>query len=646
MGPQYIPTSFAVVPPRYIPAPFAPQDGGAHVRGMRGAARAAAALRTLCRAPPVPPAMDGASPNGVATPEGPGATPEGSAGPPRSERSPPGTGETLITEGSATIVFPGANEVFYNPVQGFNRDLTCAVLTEFARLWLRPKGIRVVLPGEEEEEPGGSPQSPPEAPRPARPGEPCEGGLRVLEALAASGLRSVRFAREVPGLGAVVASDRSARATELMARNVARNGVGALVTPRLADARMLMYQSKAEREPFDVIDLDPLREPRALPGRGRAGGQRGGPAVRDVHGHGGAGRQQRRDVLQQIRRRVAQGQLLPRDGAEDRAAQPGPARQLLPALRGAAAVGQRRLLRARLRQGLHGPGQGQGVFQQAGAGVPLRGLRLSYHLQRLGRAAGHGSSFKYSPATGPPVGPTCKFCQQRHQVGGPVWAEPLHDPSFVEGVLAALERSPGRFATEPRMRGMLSVIAEELSDVPLYYTLDGLSSTIRSNTPGLLQLRSALLHAGFRVSLSHACRNAVKTDAPPAVLWDIMRCWAKLHPVKLERLPESSPAARILSVEPTLQASFALHEDANPSSRRRGLKRFPENPEAFWGPKARAKPGGGIAPSLQEKRERLQNKRRQRPDGAALKRFPCKRFKEGACPHGEQCCYSHEPPPH
>uniref|UniRef100_A0A8C5NLG9 Uncharacterized protein n=1 Tax=Junco hyemalis TaxID=40217 RepID=A0A8C5NLG9_JUNHY len=55
---------------------------------------------------------------------GPGATPEGSAGPPPSERSPPGTGETLITEGRATIVFPSANEVFYNPVQGFNRDLT------------------------------------------------------------------------------------------------------------------------------------------------------------------------------------------------------------------------------------------------------------------------------------------------------------------------------------------------------------------------------------------------------------------------------------------------------------------------------------------------------------------------------------------
>ncbi|XP_071275071.1 tRNA (guanine(26)-N(2))-dimethyltransferase isoform X2 [Agelaius tricolor] len=605
--------------------------------------------------------MDGAaSPNGVATPEGPGAipegsgaTPEGSAGPPQSEGSPPGTGETLITEGRATIVFPSANEVFYNPVQGFNRDLTCAVLTEFARLWLRPKGIRVVLPGEEE--PGGSPQSPPEAgdppgapetPRTARPGEPCEGGLRVLEALAASGLRSVRFAREVPGLGAIVASDCSPRATELMARNVARNGVEGLVTPQLADARMLMYQSKAQRQPFDVIDLDPYGSPAPfLDAAVQAVSEGGllcvtctdmavlaGNSAETCYSKYGAVSLKGK-FCHEMALRIVLHSLDLRANCYQRFVAPllSVSADFYVRVFVRVFTGQAKVKASASKQAL--------VFHCTGCG--------SHHLQRLGRASSHGSSFKYSPATGPPVGPTCEFCQQRHQVGGPVWAEPLHDPSFVEGLLAALERSPGRFQTEPRMRGMLSVIAEELSDVPLYYTLDGLSSTVRSNTPALLQLRSALLHAGFRVSLSHACRNAVKTDAPPAVLWDIMRCWAKLHPVKLERLPDSSPAARILSVEPTLQASFALHEDANPSSRRRGLKRFPENPEAFWGPKARAKPGGGIAPSLQEKRERLQNKRRQRRDGAGLKQFPCKRFKEGTCPQGEQCCYSHhEPPPH
>ncbi|NWU22618.1 TRM1 dimethyltransferase, partial [Dyaphorophyia castanea] len=416
-------------------------------------------------------------------------------------------------------------------------------------------------------------------------------GLRVLEALAASGLRSVRFALEVPGLGAVVASDSSPRAAALMARNVARNGVGDLVTPRLADARMLMYQSKAERAPFDVIDLDPYGSPAPfLDAAVQAVSEGGllcvtctdmavmaGNSAETCYSKYGAVSLKGKFCHEMALRIILHSLDLRANCYQ---------RFVVPLLSVSADfyvrvfvrvfTGQAKVKASASKQAL--------VFHCVGCG--------SHHLQRLGRATSHGSGFKYSAATGPPVGPTCEFCHQRHQVGGPVWAEPLHDPAFVEGVLAALERSPGRFPTEPRLRGMLSVIAEELSDVPLYYTLDGLSSTIRSNTPSLLQLR-----------------------------------WAPQTP----------------SGEPK-PASFELHEDANPSSRRRGLKRFPENPEAFWGPKARAKAGGGLSPSLQEKRERLQNKRRQRQDGAGLKQFPCKRFKEGNCPQGDQCCYSHEPP--
>lgn len=42
------------------------------------------------------------------------------------EASPAGRlpGETVVKEGKAAILFPNANEVFYNPVQEFNRDLT------------------------------------------------------------------------------------------------------------------------------------------------------------------------------------------------------------------------------------------------------------------------------------------------------------------------------------------------------------------------------------------------------------------------------------------------------------------------------------------------------------------------------------------
>ena len=38
----------------------------------------------------------------------------------------------------------------------------------------------------------------------------------------------------------------------------------------------------------------------------------------------------------------------------------------------------------------------------------------------------------------------------------------------------------------------------------------------------------------LRVSGSHATPLAIKTDAPNEVLWDILRCWVKDHPVNIK----------------------------------------------------------------------------------------------------------------
>lgn len=38
-------------------------------------------------------------------------------------------------------------------------------------------------------------------------------------------------------------------------------------------------------------------------------------------------------------------------------------------------------------------------------------------------------------------------------------------------------------------------------------------------------LRSALLNAGYKVSISHANPMSIKTNAPNDVIWDIIRAW-------------------------------------------------------------------------------------------------------------------------
>ena len=128
-------------------------------------------------------------------------------------------------------MFPSLNDVFYNPVQEFNRDLTTAVIQSF-------------IDQRAEEEAGEG-----------------EGGVTILEALAASGLRSIRFSKELTGVKSIIANDWSRQAVESIQRNVRHNQVEDLVTGHNGDAALLMYQHKQKKDRFDVIDLDPYGSP-------------------------------------------------------------------------------------------------------------------------------------------------------------------------------------------------------------------------------------------------------------------------------------------------------------------------------------------------------------------------------------------------
>uniref|UniRef100_A0A8C1EZD2 tRNA (guanine(26)-N(2))-dimethyltransferase n=2 Tax=Cyprinus carpio TaxID=7962 RepID=A0A8C1EZD2_CYPCA len=485
-------------------------------------------------------------------------------------------------EGKAAILFPSANEVFYNPVQEFNRDLTCAVITEFAREQLAQRGVRILVPGERdrvvvrlsEEKNGTEHQEASEQPEKeqqheeeggkkeyitASVGERCEQGLRVLEGLAASGLRSVRFALEVPGLKSITANDYSAKAAALIARNAQHNNVSHILQASQRDASMVMYEARGKKERYDVIDLDPYGSPSPF--------------------------------LDAAVQAVSEGGLLCIT-CTDMAVMAGNSGETCYSKYGSMSIKSKYCHEMALRIILHSLDQRAAVYQRYIE--PLLSVSVDFYIRvfvrvKTGQAVVKNSASKHALLY------NCVGCGAFH----------------------------------------LQRMGKKMSQ--------GKHSTVHCNTPPMLQFRSALLHAGYRVSLSHACKNAVKTNAPAGVLWDLIRCWEKSNPVKRERLSETSPAHRILSAEPTLQACFEIREDANPQSRKRHLTRFQENPQANWGPKARAKAGGGISSELEDKRKQFQGKRKKPiTDSSQLKSLPCKKLRKGTCTYGDKCCYSHE----
>ncbi|KDR12969.1 putative N(2),N(2)-dimethylguanosine tRNA methyltransferase, partial [Zootermopsis nevadensis] len=397
-------------------------------------------------------------------------------------------------------------------------------------------------------------------------------GLTILEALSASGLRSIRYAKEVPGVREIVANDISAQAASSIRDNVVHNGVDHLVTTSHDDAV------------FSAVDLDPYGCPSPFLDAAVQCVSDGGVLLvtctdmavlagncpETCYSKYGAVSLHIKSCHEMALRIVLQC-------VESHANRYG--RYIVPLLSLSADFYVRVFVRM-----FSGPAVCKKTTSKLALVFQCTGCE-TLSLQPLGVSHQYGDKLKFTLPHGPPVGAVCEQCGHKHHIGGPIWSGPLHDEMFV----IRLEQlaGGGEFGTSRRMQGVLAVVREELTEVPLYYTVDRLCSIIHSETMPMMQFRSALMNAGYRVSFSHANRMSVKTDAPASVVWDIMRHWVKMHPVRQDRLV--GVAAAILSREPVTEINMELRSDANPESRERGLSRFQENPQRFWGPGMKAR---------------------------------------------------------
>jgi N(2),N(2)-dimethylguanosine tRNA methyltransferase (EC 2.1.1.32) len=131
---------------------------------------------------------------------------------------------TKIREGKAEILVPDPKEyekegkfdpswapVFYNPRMELNRDISVLFLNI-----IRPR--------------------------------------RIVDALSATGIRGIRYFKEVEGVEEVIFNDLSKEAVELINENIKINNIRGKVFNK--DANSLLYEVKA-----DFIDIDPFGTP-------------------------------------------------------------------------------------------------------------------------------------------------------------------------------------------------------------------------------------------------------------------------------------------------------------------------------------------------------------------------------------------------
>lgn len=418
-------------------------------------------------------------------------------------------------------------------------------------------------------------------------------------------MRAIRYATEIEAVSHVDANDLDAGAVAAIARNVALNGgaAAAKVRPTRSDARVKMLTSPSA---YEVVDLDPYGAPcDLLDSAVRAvvdGGLLACTATDLAVLCGGAGEAGwAKYGAYPLHRPYGHEQAI----------------RILLASISAAAARAKRVIEPLLSVSIDFYVRIFVRVRDSPAAVQTLPLRLAYvwqsagldafWLQPVGRAVDKGrrGGVRRLAGQGPAVagsdGKPSAVCPETGaglMMGGPIWAAPLHDPAWVADLVAELGSNASSYPAAPRVKALLTTVAEELPDAPLYYSLHALAKTVATAPPPADTFRSALVNAGFRVSCTHANPLGVKTNAPPHVVWDVMRCWARSQfgEAKLaDKLKAAGPDAvfsKVMGREPGAKANFARAQGALSASRTAGTARFLPNPEAHWGPKSRHRPAG------------------------------------------------------
>jgi tRNA (guanine26-N2/guanine27-N2)-dimethyltransferase len=377
---------------------------------------------------------------------------------------------------------------------------------------------------------------------------------KVLEALSASGLRALRYAREIEGIGQVVALDNDLASVEACQRNIKFNGSVAIskVESHHTDARVHMLTHPKE---FDVVDLDPYGSPSIFLDSAIQSVTDGGLLMCTATDMavlcGGNGEvcyskygsyPLRAKYCHEMALRILLASIESHANRYKR--------YIVPVL----SVQMDFYVRVFVR-----------VYTSASA-MKNTPLKLSYvyqcigcdsfHLQPVGRSLPKNNSVRYLPAIGPVVKQDCNHCGKKYNMGGPIWSAPMHDPEWVTSILNSVKSMKDRYPAYDRISAVLTTVSEELLDVPLFLSLHNLCATLKCISPSAAMFRSAVINANYRISGTHVNPLGMKTDAPMEVIWDIMRCWVKNHPIKAQS-PEQ-PGSVILSKEPSHEVFCSL----------------------------------------------------------------------------------------
>lgn len=393
-----------------------------------------------------------------------------------------------IIEEEGVVVEGGA---FYNPAQKFNRTLTIKIINQFIR-------------------------------------NSKKDGIRLLECMSATGLRGIRYIKELHGENTIVMNDISLSACSSIVENCLKNGINAKIDEvvregessaveiRNEDCRVLMLKRKRE---FDVIDIDPFgtcapyieTALEALADNGllcvtstdtkvlcdkppeSCYKYYGAVSLNNPHSHETA----IRIILSYISRIAAKS---------GKSVEPLVSLSMDFFIRVFVQVTHNK---KKSTETLFLNKQYLMCTCMNREDVQILQKEQDKHVYRHVKA---------------PVSTRCRLCKRVLSLYGPFWSGPLHNKKFLKEVIEGIDKTDILSKTggdkktaytssqiNRRIHGMLAMACDELESC-FYYSIPAISSILSFPAPPLTQIISFLQNNGISVSLTHCKPNSIKTN--------------------------------------------------------------------------------------------------------------------------------------
>ena len=115
----------------------------------------------------------------------------------------------------------------------------------------------------------------------------------------------------------------------------------------------------------------------------------------------------------------------------------------------------------------------------------------NFWLQPIAKIVETSTQFKVTPANVSLASNTCHSCGHIVKMGGPMWYAPMHHPDWVAQLLAHLKEADAKkkYQQASKIKGLVSVIKEELHHLPLYYVIPSLANTVHLTSPPFVSIK-------------------------------------------------------------------------------------------------------------------------------------------------------------